>query len=114
MEESLSERRLAENELLFRNANEKVRESLEKLKNSDEAKAVPSLAKNDIPVHFYCECSDKKCRKRIIMKPDEHKKLHQNSSQFVLIPGHEITSIERVMKTEDDYVVVEKLITPPK
>lgn len=114
MSESLSERRLAENQVIFRQSNEQVQMELEKLRKTAEAEGRDSLLPDiDMPLHFYCECSDEKCRQRIILKSSEYKALHQNSSQFILIPGHSIPELERTVKATDQYIVVEKYKTPP-
>ncbi|HUP26205.1 MAG TPA: hypothetical protein VM124_00995 [Candidatus Limnocylindrales bacterium] len=114
MTETLSERRMAKNEAIFREANRRLPENLDKLKQAAVAEGQETLLPDiDIPLHFYCECSDENCRKRIVMKPSEHKALHQNTSQFVIIPGHNVPNIERVMRTTDEYTVIEKYNTPP-
>jgi len=67
----------------------------------------------DLPLHFYRECSDEKCEQRIVIKPSDYKKLHKNSSQFIILPRHRVASIERIVREEPDYMVVEKYMTPP-
>ena len=113
--ESSSERRLAENEVMFRQANQKVQKSLEELDKNVVAAGHPSLMLTaDIPLHFYCECSNEKCRKRIKVTPKQYEELHQNSSQFIIIPGHQVATIEKTIHVTPDYMVVEKYQTPPK
>lgn len=115
MSESLSERRLAENQVIFRKSNEQVQKNLEKLRDTAQAEGRESLLPEvDMPLHFFCECSDEKCRQRIILKPSEYKDLHQNTSQFILIPGHNLPELERTLQATDKYIVVEKYKTPPK
>ncbi len=114
MTETLSERRMAENEVLFKKSNQQIPDNLEKLKQAAIAEGHESLLPDtDVPLHFYCECSDENCRERIIMKPSEHKALHQNTSQFVVIPGHSVPNVERIIHTTDTYMVVEKYEAPP-
>jgi hypothetical protein len=115
MSELLSERRLAENQVIFRQNNELVQKNLEKLRKTAIAEGRESLLPDiDMPLHFYCECSDENCRQRIILKPSEYNDLHQNSSQFILLPGHDIAEVERTVKATDKFIVVEKFKTPPK
>ncbi len=114
MVKSSSELRLAENEVLFREANEEVPKALAALKSAAESEGHGSLVKNvDMLLHFSCECSDENCRKKIILKPSKYRELHQNRSQFLLIPGHNVPEIERIVLNEDKYMVVEKYKVPP-
>lgn len=119
MSDDFSPRRLAENEVVFRQRNEKITKDLEALQKTAEAEghdAIAQNAKNDseVPLHFYCECSDEKCRQRIILKPKEYRELHANSSQFIIVPGHRVPEVERVVATTDQYHVIEKYMTPPE
>lgn len=115
MADSLSEKKLAENEVIFRQANEKVQKGLKELRDMAATNGQTGLySYKDTPLHYYCECADEDCRQRIVMTSSKYNELHQNSSQFILLPGHEIPSIERIMVREQDYIVVEKFITPPK
>jgi hypothetical protein len=112
MSDDLSERRLAENELAFRKSNEKVTKELDQLKEAAEKDGHEQLAQGtDIPLQFYCECSNMGCRKRITFTPGKYKELHQNSNQFILVPGHEVAEVERVVFRGDSYIVVEKYKT---
>ena len=114
MKSSTPERHLAQNEVLFRQYNERTAKSLEKLVKQ-AAHDGNHLGKHaDLPLHFYCECSDEKCEQRIVVKPSDYKKLHKNSSQFLILPGHRVASIERIIREDNGFLVVEKYITPPK
>lgn len=115
MNGSASAYRMTENEVIFRQHNERVQKGLEKLFNDTKNEDRDLLGDtNDIPLHFMCECSDENCQKRIIMKPSKYKKLHKTSSHFIILPGHGVASIERIVHEEPDYMVVEKYLTPPK
>lgn len=114
MSNTPSPRRLAENEVIFRQANEKVSRELDDLRQAAASDGHTGMVPDKDPeLHFYCECSDEKCRKRIVMSPAKYKQLHQNSSQFVLLPGHNVPELERVVDGSKEYIVVEKVITPP-
>lgn len=118
MSDEYSERRLVENEVVFRQRNEQITKDLEALQKAAESEGHDSIAQNakydsGVPLHFYCECSDENCRQRIVLKPKEYSELHANSSQFIVIPGHHVPKIERVVLTTGNYEVVEKYITPP-
>lgn len=118
MNKKPSERRLVENQVLFRQRNEKIAQDLAALKKAAAAEGHEKIAQNveqhiDKPLHFYCECADEKCRQRIVLKPSEYQELHQNSSQFVLLPGHNLPGMERVVLSRDAFIIVEKYETPP-
>src|SRR5581483_3774210 len=109
MADKISERRLAENEAAFREANERVKhefEALQRIAKEEDHKPFPST--KQVTVHFYCECSNPACRERIIMTLHTYIKLHKKHNQFILIPGHEIPSIEHTVKQGDAYIMVEK------
>ncbi len=111
----MSDRRLAENEVFFRQSNEKIAQGFAELKEMAEAEGHSDwLDDTDQPVQFFCECSDESCRKRIEMKSSKYIELHKNSSQFIVLSGHDVAKIEHVLKAEKDYILVEKYITPPK
>lgn len=115
MTNSLSERRLAENQVIFRRKNENVTKNLKTLKEAVDSEGEASIVSDiDLPLHFYCECSDENCKRRIVLKPSEYNELHQNSSQFIVWPGHVVPKIERVVHSTDKLIVVEKMNTPPK
>ena len=114
MTHGLSERRLVENEVAFRQANEHIQKNLKQLKQMASNEDNPRLYSHKGKVYFYCECADENCRKRIAISPKKYEELHQNSSQFILIPGHEVTEVERVVYRTDQYEVVEKYNAPPR
>lgn len=67
----------------------------------------------DRPLHFHCECADDKCAKRILVNHHEYNEIHKHRDRFVIVPGHEVESIERIIRREPGYNVVEKLSSPP-
>ncbi len=109
MNENLSERRLVENEVIFRELNQKVVENLTELKDlaltHDQAELAPDTTE---PILFYCECSDIQCSKRIALSPEEYEKIHKHSRNFVTASGHHEPEIERVVKSTAEYDIVEK------
>jgi hypothetical protein len=103
--EELSERRLVENEMLFRSTNREVQRRVKK----DRAKR---HGPDGTKLHFYCECSRIYCRDRIKMTVDEYEDATENEKQFIILPGHENTRVEKVVRSDDGYSVVEKNIDP--
>lgn len=112
---SASERRLAENEVLFREFNEGVQRQLEDLRAMAKAHGEESLlGEEDIPLYFYCECSKKDCEKRIKIKPSRYDEIHKNRKHFTILCGHEAEEIERVIAKETNFCVIEKYRQPPR
>ncbi len=113
MNVSLSERRLADNEVVFRQYNERVTNGLEEIKNIAKEDGQEGLiSQNDAPLLFYCECSDENCRKRVKIKPSRYHEIHKRRDHFVIVCGHEIKKIEHVIGKETDFCVIEKFILP--
>lgn len=114
MVESTSDTRLAENEVIFREYNENVQkrfDELTKLAHDDNQRDI--ITETDMPLHFYCECSDENCRERIQMKPNIYNDIHIHRDLFTIVCGHEVDRIEKVIATEPDYCIVEKKEVPP-
>lgn len=115
MNRPLSLQRLAENEVIFRNHNEAVQKGLDEVKKIAVEEGQQYLVKKvEEPLHFYCECADENCRKRIRIILKEYKKLHDNRSRFIVIPGHNVLGLEKIVRRKAEYWVVEKFIKPPK
>ena len=114
MGETLSERRMAENEVMFREFNEKVQHDFEELKKiAVEHDQTHFVEENDIPLHFYCECSDKDCQQRIVIKPSRYTDIHTKRDRFIILPNHDVPNIEQVVSKEPSYWIVEKYLPPP-
>lgn len=110
-----SKQKLVENEVVFRGLNKRALSYINELdKIADTDKNKEYLRYDDKPLHFYCECSDENCHERISIRPSQVTKIHSNNSRFVILPGHEVGSIENVIKKTKRYYEVEKFITPPK
>lgn len=115
MNQPLSSRRLIENEVVFRQYNERVRQNFDEI--VEEARATNQeylLPEDNTPLFFYCECSDADCRKRIKMKPSLYSTIHNNRRHFIILNGHETDKIERIVSTENNYAVAEKYVLPPE
>ncbi len=92
-----SQARLAENEAVFRRANEHI-----------DAKAVELDPDEDHVFLFLCECSRADCVDRVPLTRAEYEHVRSDPTQFVIIPGHEAAEIERVVEREDEYELVRK------
>lgn len=115
MSNTLSPRRLAENEVFFRQKNRAVEHGLETTKRlATEAHESMFIGDEDMQLHFYCECSDENCQERIPLKRSQYDAIHKANDRFVIVCGHEVPGIEKIVEKTDDYCVVQKTIEPPK
>lgn len=106
---SPSERHQIENEMIFRRANEKVGDDLDEVDAALIEQGLPELIQTpDLKLHFKCECSDENCEERIQLSLDTYKQIHNNRKSFILKPNHQVDSIETVIKTKRNYIVVQK------
>lgn len=90
------ERRLALNEALFRDVNERV-EAMTNTFESDTG-----------TFEILCECADTACTERLSVPTADYERVRSDALHFLLSPGHEDRTVERVIESHDSYVVVEK------
>ncbi|HEX4931134.1 MAG TPA: hypothetical protein VFV62_10540 [Gaiellaceae bacterium] len=89
-------RRLADNEALFREVNERVNEQADAHGNDGHVYA------------YFCECSRPGCVERVHHTSAEYELIRADGARFILVAGHQIDEIEEVVARMDDSVVVEK------
>jgi hypothetical protein len=91
--------RTGENEALFRDVNERLKDH----KRDHSAWSSPS--------EWICECADESCTERVEMSPLEYEELRSEPTHFAVVPDmqHVEPDIERIVKENDRYWVVEKL-----
>lgn len=92
-------KKLVENEVIFRQRNDAMRDQVKQLLQSEA---------RDMPLEFYCECSNEDCHERIRLEPSEYSNAHANRRSFITLPGHETIEIEKVTERNAGYNVVEK------
>ena len=88
--------RLARNEALFREVNERVR-------------AIAAVHGDDDHVYeFYCECSNSDCTFQLRATLAEYEGVRVHPTRFVIAPDHSLPEIERVVDVTEGWWVVEK------
>jgi hypothetical protein len=94
----VTQERIAKNDSLFREANERI-ESV-----AEEQKLTVS------PVPFICECADLQCTQITSLTLEEYWYVRSNPRWFINAPGHESAGLGAVAVVEDhrSYVIVEK------
>ena len=89
-------RRIGQNEALFREVNERVKDLNETFELVlDERSLV-------------CECGSETCIQQITMTAKEYEELRADPTQFVVVPGHEEPDVEDVIREGQGFVVVQK------
>jgi hypothetical protein len=91
-----SEKRLALNEALFRETNERVEERVRLFVGEEEMFGI------------VCECSSLDCNDRITLSKREYEDVRSDPAQFAVKPGHTIDGVEEVVARNDRYEVVRK------
>ncbi len=104
-----SERRLIENEMIFRQANEQVTKSLSKLTKQFARNGNSDLSLGgDTKLFFICECSDENCDLRIGMSTDRYQSIHEQRDEYIIKPNHQVEAVEKVVKRYKEYWIVSK------
>ncbi len=87
--------RLARNEALFREVNERVRA------------IAAAHGEDDHMYEFYCECSNADCTFHLRATVTEYEAVRADGKRFVIVPEHTLPEIEKVVeRTERWWVVV--------
>ena len=90
------EERMARNEILFRDVNERVR-------------AIAAAHGTDDHVYeFYCECSNTDCTFHVGATLAQYEAVRAHSNRFLIAPDHDLPEIEEVVERTDRWWVVEK------
>ena len=90
------EERIALNEAVFREVNERIEDLAERFNLQDR------------PLDLICECGDGNCMERISMTHAEYEQLRSDPRQFAVFPGHEYGDIDHVVDRRRGYDVVRK------
>jgi hypothetical protein len=91
------QRRKASNEAIFREVNERM-EALQRAFADVENE----------PLHIVCECDRLTCAERLTVPIDTYERTRADSACFFVAVGHDDPSVEDVIGTGSDYVVVRK------
>jgi len=90
------EERLARNESLFREINERVRE-------------IAAAHGTDRHLYsFHCECSNTDCTLRVTVAVSDYERVRAHGSRFLVATGHNLPDIERVVEQHETWWVIEK------
>jgi hypothetical protein len=93
-QQTLSEERAARNEVLFREANEKLGEKRQEL---DLHGRTP----------FVCECGEPTCTELVRLALEDYEHVRSQANWFLIVAGHHAQSA-RMAEEHGSYVIVEK------
>ncbi|TMM15381.1 MAG: hypothetical protein E6F98_02240 [Actinobacteria bacterium] len=86
----------ARNEELFRNVNEQI----EMLSQTVE--------REDPVMEYLCECDRPDCYEKVKATRAEYETVRTEPTHFIVSVGHQDPSVERVLASNDRFVIVEK------
>jgi hypothetical protein len=95
------QRRIGENEAIFREVNERVRE-VGRMFDYQAART-----------EMVCECGDYGCVDKIALTPAEYEQLRSDPELFAIRPGHLIPDVEDTVARTDRYWVIRKRAGAP-
>lgn len=94
--DEVRELRLARNEAMFREVNERIEKIAERF-------AAPTL------MSFVCECVDNTCARHIELTHEQYEALRSNGKRFAVAPDHDDPELENVVERHKGFIVVEKI-----
>jgi hypothetical protein len=90
--DDISRQRLKHNEAVFRAVNEEI----------------DDLGTSSGGNTYVCECADVACTATIRLPHAEYTRIRSKQSHFIVKPGHEVPTIERVVERASGHLVVDK------
>jgi hypothetical protein len=89
------EQRMAQNEALFREVNERI-------------ESTPHDLGPGVPHDFICECANADCTFRVSLPFAAYHSVRADPRQFIVLPMHYTPEVEELVREEKDYWVVRK------
>jgi hypothetical protein len=89
--------RIAKNEAVFRATNREI-------ERADQE----GVGAADGVLEVICECGQDSCSGVITLTVSEYDSVHSQKDRFVVVPGHQVEEIERVVDDRKAYLVVDK------
>lgn len=100
MDGNISAERAAENQSLYRSANEQIGQLNEAF--SEVFPGSESLGE------WLCECADTACTFRVKATLQEYELVRANGRTFIVYPGHAYPEVEGIVSENERFMVVEK------
>ena len=96
MNEEWRRKRIAKNETMFRDINERLEDGLRKVPHAADLQ------------EFVCECGSRECEEMVTLTFDEYERVRRDSRHFAVVPGHVFPEAERVVESRERFEIVEK------
>ena len=90
------ERRVGENEILYREVNERVRELSDEFGLTDET------------IQFVCECGRLECSEPLELTGADYARVRSDGATFAIVPGHQLPDVETLVEEHAGWAVVRK------
>jgi hypothetical protein len=90
------EEKLATNQAVFREVNERIRELASRLGST-------------YALELICECSDDTCTATISVAVEDYEFVRRSPARFLICPSHDVAQIEQIVGGGRGYEIVEKL-----
>jgi hypothetical protein len=90
------DKRLAQNEALFREVNERINE------------VAVDHGVNSV-YEYFCECANADCTFRIPLDPAEYEAVRKDPAQFVVLPLHFTPEVEILVSEDERFWIVRKV-----
>jgi hypothetical protein len=90
------ELRAAQNQMLFRSVNDRIKEVGEK------------LADSAAELGFACECVDDTCLEKIRLSAQQFLAIESDPNRFIVLRGHEVPDVEDIVGERDGFLIVSK------
>ena len=88
------EERIIENEKLFREVNERLADMQANFSGPDP--------------EWVCECGDETCFEKVAVPIEDYQQIRAHGDWFVIKLGHDKPDVEKIVRQDDGFVVVEK------
>ena len=89
------DRRIGQNEVLFREVNERIERLSQSLQSTDS-------------ITILCECGDQSCAEQIKVSLSEYERVREDPTLFLVRPGHELSDVEHIVERHGEHNVVRK------
>lgn len=90
------QRRIGENESLFRALNEQIRDLTRTLRSETET------------IRVVCECGTRRCTEQLPIRVHAYVRVRRDPTLFLVKPGHDFPETEVVVEKQDGYWIVRK------
>jgi hypothetical protein len=85
-----------------------ARQALSRIVNERIVQLADGAGTPAVDLAVVCECGNDGCFERVALTKADYAAIRASAVRFVLLPGHELPALERVVERRDGYVVTER------